>query len=418
VQEQQRPPRRRPLLIVRADTRSVFAGTAAEDRPKSDQLLLQRELGARILDLNDVAASRLGRLTRAVAGSYAALAVTAFRQRRTASAYVSNTENEAIVLALLFKLARGRRPIVAVGQFPAKPQKWAAWRIARVHTHIHRLMPLGSAQAEHLVNALGVPADKVEVLPYGIDTDYWCTDKANPRSSARPYVVAAGLQHRDYGTLVKAVEGLDLDLVIAAASPWSKSANEVGAQEQPPGVTVEAPSLAELRDAYAGAVAVVVPVVETSFPAGTTSVLEAMAMGKPVVVSRSEGGGDYVTDRRRVLRKGPMRATSATYASRFGSARAQGQTGFHVPVGDAEELRSVLRWIVENPEEAAAVGQQGRATVVEMHQVETYVRRIAAAVRSGCPSSGDADVRRVDAPVATPVTASPSAPAPIDMEQA
>ena len=379
------PRRPQPVIIVRADTRLAPERSGAERRPRLDYVLLRDELGARILDLNDVAASRLGRLVRAIAGTYAALAVTAFRQRGTATAFVSNSENEAIILALLLKLVRRRVPIVAVGQFPAKPQKWAAWRIARVHTHIHRLMPLGSVQAEHLVNDLGVPASKVDVLPYGIDTEYWQMKNAAPRRTARPYVIAAGLQHRDYRTLVRAVDGLDLEVLIAAASPWSKSANQLDGQEQPPGITVESPSLRELRDAYAGAIAVVVPVVETSFPAGTTSILEAMAMGKPVVVSRSEGGGDYVTDRRRVLRRGPMRATSATYAARFGSVAAQGQTGFHVPVGDAQELRSVLKWLVDHPEEAAAVGRRGRATVTEIYRVEAYVDRIAAAVRSGCP---------------------------------
>lgn len=384
----QAPGQRQPVIIVRGDTRATPGAAWAEDRPRSDYAMLREELDARFVDLNDVTASRLGRIVRAIGGTYVALAVTAFRQRETATAFVSNSENEAIVLAALLKVTRRRTPIVAVGQFPAKPQKWAAWRVFRVHTHIHRLLPLGSVQAEHLVNDLGVPASKVEVLPYGIDTEYWQIEKAAPRRASRPYVIAAGLQHRDYDTLVKAADGLDVDVLIAAASPWSKSANQMDGREQPAWVTVESPSLAELREAYAGAVAVVVPVVETSFPAGTTSILEAMAMGKPVVVSRAEGGGDYVTDRRRVLRRGPMRATSATYAARFGSGETQGQTGFHVPVGDAGELRSVLQWIVDHPEEAAAVGERGRLTATEIYRVESYVARIAAAVRSGCGGSG------------------------------
>lgn len=393
--DQQRP---QPVIIVRADTRTHEDGAEGESRPRTDYSMLRDELGARILDLNDVAASRLGRAVRAVAGTYVALAVMAFRQRRTATAYVSNSENEAIVLALFLKVTGHWRPIVAVGQFPAKPQKWIAWRLARVHTHIHRLMPLGSVQAEQLVNHLGVPAEKVELLPYGIDVDYWRLDEAVPRRLARPYVIAAGLQHRDYRTLVRAVEGVDVDLLIAAASPWSKSANEVGGQEQPPGVTVESPTLAELRDAYAGALAVVTPVVETSFPAGTTSILEGMAMGKPVVVARSEGGGDYVTDRRRALRGGPLRATSVGHATRFGSAAAQGQTGFYFPVGDADELRSILRWLVDHPDEAAAVGQQGRVTVSEVYGLDAYVARIAASVRAACAAAATASsdaLRRV-----------------------
>lgn len=374
----------RPVVIVRGHTAEATAprpdGAPAERAV--DYVLLRDELDARILDLADVEASRLARLVRRVAGTYAALSVTAFRQRATATAFISNSENEAILLGLLLKATRGRTPVVAVGQYPAKRQKWAAWRLARVHTHIHRLMPLGTVQAERLA-ALGLPAEKVEVLPYGIDTDYWHPDRATVRDGGRPYVMAAGLQHRDYATLVRATEGLGVDLLIAAASPWSKSANQMGDQPQPEWVRVESPSLTELRDAYAGALAVVAPVVETDFPAGTTSILEAMAMGKPVVVARSEGAGDYVSDRRRLLRRGPLRATSAGYAARFGSPASQGQTGLYFPVGDADELRNVLRWVIDHPAEAATIGARGRVVVEDVYRVQDYVSRIAAAVRSG-----------------------------------
>ncbi len=374
----------RPVLIVRGHTAGAAAARpdGAPAQRAVDYVLLRDELGARILDLADVEASRLARLVRRVAGTYAALSVTAFRRRDSATAFVSNSENEAIIIGLLLKLTRRRIPVVAVGQYPAKRQKWAAWRLAKVHTHIHRLLPLGTVQAERL-HALGLPREKVEVLPYGIDTDYWHPDRATAPEGTRPYVMAAGLQHRDYATLVRAAEGLGVDLLIAAASPWSKSADQMSGTPQPDWVRVESPSLAELRDAYAGALAVVAPVVETDFPAGTTSVLEAMAMGKPVVAARSEGAGDVVADRRRVLRRGPLRATSATYAGRFGSPSAQGQTGLYFPVGDADELHSVLRWVIDHPEEAAAIGARGRVVVEEVHRVQDYVGRIADAVRSG-----------------------------------
>ncbi|MGY1654113.1 hypothetical protein, partial [Geodermatophilus sp. SYSU D01119] len=140
------------MLIVRGHTAEVAAprpdGAPAERAV--DYVLLRDELGARILDLADVEASRLARLVRRVAGTYAALSVTAFRRRDTATAFISNSENEAIIIGLLLKLTRRRIPVVAVGQYPAKRQKWAAWRLAKVHTHIHRLLSLGTVQAERL----------------------------------------------------------------------------------------------------------------------------------------------------------------------------------------------------------------------------------------------------------------------------
>lgn len=376
----------RPAIIVRADTEDAgaHAGTVhSHDARRPDFTLLRERLDGRIIDLNDVSASLTGRVVQAVAGTYAALAVVAFRRRHEVSAYVTGSENEAILLAALCKMTRTHRPIVAVGVYPAKAQKSGFWRRLRVHSHIYRIMPLGSAQADRLINGLGVPAEKVEVLPYGVDTHFWVREKAAPRSSGRPYFFAAGLQHRDYKTLIAAADGLDVDLVIAAASLWSKSSNELENLALPPWVTVEAMSYVQLRDAYAGALAAVAPVVETDFAPGMTSILEAMSMGLPVVVTRAEGNGDYIMDRRRVLRSGPHRATSAALSANLASPELRGQTGFYVPPGSVDELRSVLKWIVDNASEAAQIGARGRLVADSVHSLEAYVGRIQSAVLQG-----------------------------------
>ncbi len=375
-----------PLIVVRADTRDVTLHTGAvdaEDRRRPDFFALRDALRGRIIDENDVRASRWGRLVQAVAGTYVALAVTAFRQRRSATAFVTGSENEAIVLAFLMKLTRTRIPLVTPAIYPAKPAKRVAWRWARVHDHVHQVMTLGTVQADRLVNGFGVPPEKVQLLPYGIDTRYWSPERARPRTAARPYVFAAGLQHRDYWTLVRATEGLGVDLVVAASSLWSTTGSELADVPLPSWVHVRSFGYADLRDAYAGAAVVACPLVETDFPAGTTSVVEAMSMGRPVVLTRAEGTGDYVTDRRRELRRGPLRSTSAGYATRYASKSAQGQTGFLVPPSDPQELRSVLQWVLTHPVEAEAIGARARAVAEEVFSLEAYVGRIVAAVEQG-----------------------------------
>jgi glycosyltransferase involved in cell wall biosynthesis len=394
------------MVIVRADTRDLAfhgGGTGREDERRTDFTLVTERLGGRNVDLNDVRAGLLSRLVQAVAGDYTALAVAAFRQRDSASAYFSSSENEAIVLALLLRLARRRVPVVAVGHYPAKFAKWPVWRWLRLHVHMHRLMPLGTVQAERLVNGLGVPPEKIEVLPLGIDTRYWDPARVTTRPSERPYVYAAGLQHRDYRTLVRAVDGLGVDLVIGAASPWATTSNDLDGDAVPPWVRIESPDLRRLRERYAGAAVVVTPVVETDFPAGTTAILESMAMQRPVVVTRVEGTGDHVVDRRAVLRKGPLRSTSGVYAARFGSPGVQGQTGFYYPPGDADELRSILRYVLDHPTEAAAIGARARRVVEEVHSLEGYVDRVVAAVLDGIgDGTGAGDGAGQAAPAADP----------------
>ncbi|MBM7807024.1 glycosyltransferase involved in cell wall biosynthesis [Geodermatophilus bullaregiensis] len=406
-------PTPQPLIVVRADTRDVTLHTGAaeaEERRRPDFFALRDALQGRIIDENDVQASRWGRLVRAVAGTYVALAVVAFGQRRSATAFVTGSENEAIVLAFLLKLARTRIPLVLPAIYPAKPAKWPAWRWARVHRYMSRVLALGTVQADRLVNGLGVPRDKVEVLPYGIDTRYWSPQRATPHAATRPYVFAAGLQHRDYWTLIEATEGLGVDLVVAASSLWSKSRNELADAPLPSWVQVRSLRYGELRDAYAGAAVVACPLVETDFPAGTTSIVEAMAMGRPVVLTRAEGTGDYVVDRRRALRRGPLRSTSAGHATRFAAESHQEQTGFLVAPGDAEALRSILQWVLTHPEDAEAVGARARAVAEEVYSLEAYVGRIVAAVQE---AMAEAAGRRV------PATAEPvpgvSGPAAADV---
>lgn len=373
-----------PAIVVRGDTRSTAFYAGGPDKPnerRRDVLMIRDALGARLVDANSVQESRLARLVQRVAGTYPALAVAAFRQRRTTSAFLTMSENEAIVLAALLKLARCRIPLVVVAHRPAKASKWPAWRLARVHTHIDRILSLGTVQTERLAG-LGVPWEKLTDLPYGIDTEYWRPERATPRKHERPYVFAAGLQDRDHQTVAEAIQGLGVDLIVAAASQWATTGNEFAGRQLLPGVLVEEPDLEGFRDGYAGAMAVVTSVIETDYPAGTTTLLEGMAMCRPVIVARTEGGGDYVNDRRRVLRGGPPRSTLAAFPARHPAPEAQGQTGFHFPPGNVEQLSSVLHWIRDHPDEAAAVGTRARIVAEELYSIEGYVDRIVDEVRS------------------------------------
>ena len=389
-----------PVLVVRADTRSTAFYAGGPDKPherRRDVLMIRDALGARMIDVNSVRESLLARLVHRIAGIYPALALAAFRQRRTTSVFLTMSENEAIVLATLLKLARYRVPLVVVAHRPAKSEKWVAWRIARVHTHMERILSLGTVQTERLA-ALGVPREKLSDLPYGIDTEYWRPQRANPRKHERPYVFAAGLQDRDHQTVAEAIQGLGVDLIVAAASQWATTGNEFEGRRPLPGVLVEEPDLEAFRDGYAGAMVVVTSVIETDYPAGTTTLLEGMAMCRPVVVARTEGGGDYVNDRRRLLRGGPPRLTWAAFPARAPSARAQGQTGFHFPPGDVEQLRSVLRWILEHPAEAAAVGARARTVAEELYSIESYVDRIVDEVRASVERTAHADPETAPTP--------------------
>src|SRR5439155_23048132 len=91
-------------------------------------------------------------------------------------------------------------------------------------------------------------------------------------------------------------------VVIGAASHWSKRANTAADASAPANVTVDRFDYLALRQLYARSALVVVPLDDVDFQAGVTTILEAMAMAKPVIVTHSAGQTDVVEDRRTATR--------------------------------------------------------------------------------------------------------------------
>ncbi len=87
-----------------------------------------------------------------------------------------------------------------------------------------------------------------------------------------------------------------VQVVLAAASPWSKRSDTTQTRAVPPNVTVRRFSQFDLRQLYAQARFVVVPLFQVNFQAGVTTILEAMAMGKAVIVTRTPGQTDYIQE--------------------------------------------------------------------------------------------------------------------------
>src|SRR5262249_51542537 len=152
-------------------------------------------------------------------------------------------------------------------------------------------------------------------------------------------VVSVGLEYRDYETLARAARDVDARFVVAAASHWSRHA--FGASDLPPNVEGCGLDYAALPPLYARAALVVVPLQGVDNQAGVTTILEAMARGKAVVVTQSLGQTDVVQDRRRTSRGRPRPMSLAkTLAAELGFEPQA--NGFYVAPGDAQELRSAI----------------------------------------------------------------------------
>jgi glycosyltransferase involved in cell wall biosynthesis len=380
----------RTLFVVTAD---FHAGRGAQGGPRRDYLALAAGLGADVLDRPAARSHRFAGLIARYCGVALAQAVLAFARRGKYDAILTDGEHIGIPLALLLKLVGSRIAHVTIGHRITASKKRPFFKWLHVQSHISRIALHSQRQYDLAIEDLGLAPDKLALIPYQADTEFWkpLADVAEER-----LICSAGLEFRDYPTLVQAVQDLDVRVVIGAASHWSKRRNTAAETDAPSNVEVDSFDYAALRAVYARAAIVVVPLDDVDFQAGVTTILEAMSMAKPVIVTHSAGQTDVVEDRRSITRGAHPRERPASLMRRV--AHTAGidiqPNGFYVPPNDPGALRRAIEYLLERPEERQRLGAAGRRTVERLAGVEQYVDRLRLLIDQ---SIADAQVVRSSA---------------------
>ncbi len=341
------------------DFAAVAAQAARGERPEADYLAMSRAFGADLLDYGAARqqAGRIGRLIERSLGRNALLAWACFRLRRRYRVIFSDGEQVGIPLAFLLKFLAGRaRPRhLMIGHILSVGKKMLLLDLFRLHSHIDRFFVYSTWQKDFIEKRWGLPAERVIFTPFMVDADFFAPapglelDPALARNPAQALICAVGLEFRDYPTLIEAVRGLDVQVVIAAASPWSKRADSTAGQTIPANVGVRRFSQYELRALYAASEFLVMPLYPVHFQAGVTAILEAMAMGKAVICTRTPGQTDVIVEN---------------------------ETGLYVPPGDPLALRESIQWLLDHPDQARRMGQNGRRAVETTLSLARYVARL------------------------------------------
>jgi glycosyltransferase involved in cell wall biosynthesis len=340
--------------------------------PRKDYTVLADTLNADLLDRSAVRRSRSARQIARLFGTGAAQAWLTFRRRQRYDAVLTDGEHIGIPLALLLKLVKSDLPHVMVGHRISAPKKHLFFRWLNVHTQISRIALHSKHQYQIGMTRLGIPVERLAMVPYQVDTEYW---RPQPVPEQR-LLCSAGLEYRDYPVLIQAVDGLDVQVEIGAASHWSRRQNTAEAVELPPNVHVASYDYRTLRDLYARSSIVVVPLDDVDFQAGITTILEAMAMGKAVIVTATQGQTDVVEDRRRRTAAGTLRPV--------GLLRELGErhgipiepNGFYVPPHDPEALRRAIVYLLDHSAERAQLGRAGRHMVERLATVDQFATRM------------------------------------------
>lgn len=148
------------------------------------------------------------------------------------------------------------------------------------------LWVLSSAQVKPLERFIGASGPSVRHVLFGVDTDFFVE---LPLPSAPLIVSVGGDRDRDPETLFEALS------LIRAARPDIEMVVQSKSDVLPPEGVAVVPYLthAELRDLYAKASLVVIATRPNGHVSGMTVGLEAMATGRPVVITESPGMRDY-----------------------------------------------------------------------------------------------------------------------------
>jgi len=270
---------------------------------------------------------------------------------RTANVVVATTTGTAMALASWKRLGLLRAPLVGIVAGLLN-DPWSALR-RRTTLPLLRRMQLvlyGPGEVPGL-QELGL-SERVHVVPFGVDTAFWQPGD----DAAGGDVVAIGNDgHRDWDTLVAAAPEIDARVRIFTRALAPESLPRNVTWERADWYTSVLTD-AEVRELYREAAVVVVPTKDVPQPSGQSVTLQAMATGRPVVLTRTRGlwAPDELRD---------------------------GENVVLVPPGRPHELAAAVRGLLGDPARAATIGASARASAVRDEPIEGYADRLLEVCR-------------------------------------
>lgn len=358
------PDRRSFLLLGARHDPKLAHDVQLGVHPRADYLELIEQYGMTLMDFASVESRPVvGWISRRrFLGPYWALALASAREHSRGDRVVATGEDigvRAMIVQQLLRRSKNRPTfsVVVHGSYLGSRKFRLLAKLLRRSPGV-RWLCLSQAIAQQMLE-LGFPSDSTVVVGYGVDTAFFrpVEPSTGPRTS-HDRIVSAGTANRDYQTLVDATRDAGVQVRIAADSAWFREDLNVVRASLPANIEVRSyGTYPALRDLYGSSAIVVVPLHEARRASGYAVILEAMAMGKPVVTTRISGMSDFIID---------------------------GETGVLVAPADSAELALAIGVLLSDYKRSHAIAERARQRVLTEFTVELYVRRIAEAAELEC----------------------------------
>jgi glycosyltransferase involved in cell wall biosynthesis len=289
-------------------------------------------------------------------GDFASL-LPSLRTMNGADVVFSTVDTVGIPLVLLKRAGLVRRPIVytAVG-LPERLEQLRAGRIDRLYRAAlrgaHTIVAYAESETERIRDWLGPGGPQVRFVPFGVDVDSF-----RPEPERRPEfdVVSVGADpRRDFALLLAVAERRsDLSFRVVMSRDNARTLGTL-----PPNMSAETDiTLAAVRERLARARVVALPVRDNSYSGATTVLLQAMAMAKPVVVSR-------------------------TAAIARGYDLEDGDNCRLIPPGDVDAFEHAIVEMTTGADAARSLGTRARQTVERSFSWERYTNTLWEILRA------------------------------------
>lgn len=283
-----------------------------------------------------------------LAGLDPARTLSVLTRHRRADLVLACFEPGAAALLALRRLARFRAPVAVVDIGLTETWRLRERLLDFVVPRANAIYPLGRNQVDYIRRRWATRAD-VRFIPQHVDAEFY-QPSAVPADG--PVLSVGDDGGRDFDTLLAAFAGLDATLLLKSSQVQPGAA--------PPNVQVVRARLDAhaYRALFRQAPLVVVPLRPMMTASGVGTVLEAMAMGKALVVSDSPGIRDYV---------------------------AHEETALVVPCGDAPAMRAAIERLLREPDTRARLGTAARGFIERHCTYAAHVARLAEALRDLVP---------------------------------
>lgn len=272
-------------------------------------------------------------------------------------AIYATKQNGLDLIIMLRAIGLYRKPIYLWHHQPILPKKnfLKRWISKLYHRGIDHMFMFSDNIVDVSVASGIVSRDKLQQCPWGADLDFYDRLMAENPVEHKGFI-STGKENRDMPTLVKAfADNTDQQLKIIAPVECSGMNYEqlFSTSQLPPNIDVfinRTMWIRELALEIWPHKAICICCKETNYTVGLTTLVEALAFGLPVIISRN-----------------PNQPFDATTEG----------CGISIDYNDVEGWKNAIRLLADNPDKALALGKQGRKLAEQTYNIRNTAHIVA-----------------------------------------